>query len=101
MSRVLEDIFYGNLRPNENIHPKHSEYQELNRKISSLIENYHKRLPPHEYDELEQLLDLMGQTTSMYSAAAYTEGFRLGVRIMIEVMGAGEKEESASRWNLF
>ncbi|WP_151735196.1 DUF6809 family protein [Paenibacillus tengchongensis] len=92
MSRVLEDLFYGNIRPDENIHPKNSEYQEINRKISILIENYHKKLPPHEYDELERLLDLMGQTTSMYSAAAYTEGFRLGVKMMIEVMGAEEGE---------
>ncbi|KWX79031.1 DUF6809 family protein [Paenibacillus jilunlii] len=91
MGSILEALFYGNIRPDEDIHPKHSEYPELNRKISSLIEAYHKNLSPKEYDELEKLIDLLGQSTSMYSAAAYTEEFRLGVLMMIEVMGTWEK----------
>ncbi|GGF98323.1 hypothetical protein GCM10010912_48770 [Paenibacillus albidus] len=93
MGSILEALFYGNIRPDEGIHPKHSEYYDLNRKISSLIEAYHKKLSPEEFDELEKLIDLLGQSTSMYSATAYTEGFRLGALMMIEVMGAGEKDD--------
>ncbi len=63
MDSILESLFYGNIRPDESIHPKHSEYHELNLKISSLI-------------------------NAMYSAAAYTEGFRLGALMMIEVVVA-------------
>ncbi|MFM9279640.1 DUF6809 family protein [Paenibacillus jiagnxiensis] len=87
MGIVLENLFYGNLRPDECIHPANSEYLSLNQKISSLMEAYHKKLSPEEYNELEQLIDLLGQSTSMYSAAAYTEGFRLGAMMMIEVFG--------------
>ncbi|OKP96245.1 DUF6809 family protein [Paenibacillus sp. P46E] len=90
MGSILENLYFGNIRPDEEVHPNHSEYQELNRTISSIIEAYHRKLTPEEYDELEKLIDLLGQTTSMYSAAAYTEGFRLGALMMMEVMGAGK-----------
>jgi hypothetical protein len=87
MSIVLEKLFYGNLRPNECLQPANSEYLSLNRKISTLRAAYHKKLSREEYDELENLIDLLEQSTSMYSAAAYTEGFRLGAMMMIEVFG--------------
>ncbi|MDP4098739.1 hypothetical protein OIN60_18570 [Paenibacillus sp. P96] len=87
MSIVLEKLFYGNLRPNESLQPVNSEYLSLNRKISTLIDSYHKKLSREEYDELENLIDLLGQSTSIYSSAAYTEGFRLGAMVMIEVFG--------------
>ncbi|MFB5763243.1 DUF6809 family protein [Paenibacillus medicaginis] len=87
MGIILENLFYGNLRPNECIRPANSEYLNLNRKISSLMDSYHKKLSPEEYDELEKLIDLLGQSTSMYSAASFTEGFQLGAKMMIEVFG--------------
>ncbi|MHA6529331.1 DUF6809 family protein [Paenibacillus sp. BAC0078] len=96
MGNILENLFYGNIRPDESIHPTNSEYHNLNRRISSLMDAYHKKLSPEEYDELEKLMDLLGQTTSMYSAAAYTEGFRMGALMMIVVLGGGEKAVGVS-----
>nr|WP_020428029.1 DUF6809 family protein [Paenibacillus riograndensis] len=46
---------------------------------------------------MEKFIDLLGQSTSMYSAAAYKEGFRLGALMMIEVMGAEGKAVGDSR----
>ncbi|MFE0557013.1 DUF6809 family protein [Paenibacillus sp. NPDC058910] len=86
MGSLLEKLFYGNIHPDEHIHPDNPEYKLLNEKISKTIESYHKKLSSEEYDELEELIDLLGQTTSLYSAAAYTEGFRLGALVMIEVL---------------
>ncbi|MFB5265579.1 DUF6809 family protein [Paenibacillus enshidis] len=87
MGIVLENLYYGNLRPNECLRPANSEYLNLNRKISSLMDAYHKKLSREEFDDLENLIDLLGQSTSMSSAAAYTEGFRLGAMMMIDVFG--------------
>jgi hypothetical protein len=86
MRSLLEKLFYGNIRPDEHIHPDYPEYKLLNEKILNVIESYHKKLTAEEYDELEELIDLLGQTTSMFSAAAFTEGFRLGALVMIEVL---------------
>ncbi|MCE3201619.1 DUF6809 family protein [Paenibacillus sonchi] len=97
MARILEKLFYGNIRPDQHIHPDNPEYKLLNEKISKCIEAYHKKLSPEEYEELEKLIDLLGKSTSLYSAAAYKEGFRLGALMMIEVMGVEGKTGGDSR----
>ncbi|WP_308723134.1 DUF6809 family protein [Paenibacillus polysaccharolyticus] len=86
MSNLIEDLFHGNMRLDESIHPEQGEYQEINRQISDMMQNYKTKLPDTEYDALEQLIDLIGQSTSMYVEAAFEQGFRTGVRLMIEVL---------------
>lgn len=86
MSNLIEDLFHGNLRLDESIHPEQAEYHEINSQISDLMQNYKTKLPDTEYDALEQLIDLIGQSTSMYVEAAFEQGFRTGGRLMIEVL---------------
>ncbi|MDR6720551.1 DUF6809 family protein [Paenibacillus sp. 2003] len=86
MSNLIEDLFHGNLRLDESIHPEQEEYQEINRQIADLMQDYRTQLTVNEYDALEQLIDLIGQSTSMYVEAAFEQGFRTGGRLMIEVL---------------
>ncbi|WP_413407955.1 DUF6809 family protein [Paenibacillus amylolyticus] len=86
MSNLIEDLFHGNLGLDESIHPEQAEYQEINRQISDLMQDYKTQLTENEYDALEQLIDLIGQSTSMYVEAAFEQGFRTGGRLMIEVL---------------
>ncbi|AKG34872.1 DUF6809 family protein [Paenibacillus durus] len=90
MSNILEGLFYGNLRPDECIHPNNPEYLLLTRKISSAMEAYKKQLSTDEFDSLEKLVDLLGESTSIYSAASFVHGFRMGALMMVEVYGGGE-----------
>ncbi|WP_427050273.1 DUF6809 family protein [Paenibacillus sp. TC-CSREp1] len=87
MSNLIEDLFHGNLRLDESIHPEHAEYYEINSQISDIMQSYKTKLPDTEYDALEQLIDLIGQSTSMYVEAAFEQGFRTGGRLIIEVLG--------------
>lgn len=87
MSNLIEDLFHGNLRLDESIHPEQAEYYEINSQISDIMQNYKTKLPDTEYDALERLIDLIGQSTSMYVEAAFEQGFRTGGRLMIEVLG--------------
>ncbi|WP_017687528.1 DUF6809 family protein [Paenibacillus sp. PAMC 26794] len=86
MSNLIEDLFHGNLRLDESIHPEQAGYQEINRQISDLMQDYKTQLTKNEYDALEQLIDLIGQSTSMYVEAAFEQGFRTGGRLMIELL---------------
>ncbi|CAI6064103.1 hypothetical protein PAECIP112173_01910 [Paenibacillus sp. JJ-100] len=86
MSNLIEDLFHGNLRLDESIHPEQAEYHEINSQISDMMQNYKTKLPDTEYDALEQLIDLIGQSTSIYVEAAFEQGFRTGGRLMIEVL---------------
>ncbi|WDQ31881.1 hypothetical protein PTQ21_26375 [Paenibacillus marchantiae] len=74
MSNLIEDLFHGNLRLDELIHPEHAKYQEINRRISDLMQNYKTQHTENEYDALEELVDLIGQSTSMYVEAAFEQG---------------------------
>ncbi|PYY28962.1 DUF6809 family protein [Paenibacillus illinoisensis] len=38
MSNLIEDLFHGNLRLDESIHPEQAEYQEINRQISDMMQ---------------------------------------------------------------
>lgn len=87
MSTLIEDLFHGNLRLDESIHPEQAEYQEINRRISDIMQDYKTQLNESEYDALEQLVDLIGQSTSMYVEAAFEQGFRTGGRLIIEILG--------------
>jgi hypothetical protein len=86
MSNLIEDLFHGNLRLDESIHPEQAEYHKINSQISDIMQNYKTKLPDTEYDSLEQLIDLIGQSTSMYVEAAFEQGFRTGGRLIIEVL---------------
>ncbi|MCP1421916.1 hypothetical protein J3D43_000432 [Paenibacillus xylanexedens] len=86
VSNLIEDLFHGKLRLDESIHPEQAEYQEINRQISDLMQDYKTQLAENEYDALEQLVDLIGQSTSMYVEAAFEKGFRTGGKLIIEVL---------------
>lgn len=89
ISNLIEDLFHGNLRLDESIQPEQAEYREINSQISDIMQNYKAMLPDAEYDALEQLIDLIGQSTSMYVEAAFEQGFRTGGRLIIEILGKG------------
>lgn len=50
MSTLIEDLFHGNLRLDESKHPEQAEYQEINRRISDLMQEYKIQLNQSEYD---------------------------------------------------
>jgi hypothetical protein len=97
MTHILEELFYGNLRPDENIHPNTPEYLELTRKISGMLDTYQKQLSADKFDTLEKLVDLLGESTSIYAASAFTQGFQIGARMMIEVVTARDKPAGINR----
>lgn len=85
MRRVLEEIYHGNLNPEERMVPKDPEYRPLNRKISQLMEEAKQRLSKSEFAALEQILDLNGESSSMVASEAFAQGFRMGALVMMEV----------------
>lgn len=91
MSDLLESLFYGNICPVESIRPSNPEYKRVSKEISKMIEVYQHKLSAEDFNELEKLIDLLGKSTSMYAAATFSEGFRLGGLLIINVFGVGEK----------
>lgn len=85
MKNIIEELFYGNLNPEERIVPTDPEYRSLNRKISDLMEEVKQRFSESNFAVLEQILDLNGESNSMVTSEAFVQGFRMGALVMVEV----------------
>ncbi|WP_339297199.1 DUF6809 family protein [Paenibacillus sp. FSL R5-0623] len=84
MGNIIEELYYGNLRPEENIVPKDSEYRSINKEITAYIEKFKRELSEDDFKQLEKLLDMTDQVHSMHSKEAFASGFKIGTLIMIE-----------------
>ncbi|WP_440109567.1 DUF6809 family protein [Paenibacillus sp. QZ-Y1] len=90
MGSIIEEIYYGNLRPEESIVPQDAEYRELNKKVTVYIETLQSKLSKNDFEDLEQMMDLIDQVHSLYSAACFVQGFKTGAMIMAEVFTKDE-----------
>ncbi|WP_025683110.1 DUF6809 family protein [Paenibacillus maysiensis] len=88
---ILEDMYYGNWRPSEQIKSTEPESQKVNQKISDLMEILKNKLPEVDFEQIEVMFDLLSESTSLHSAAAFIHGYRTGALTMIEIF-SGEKE---------
>ncbi|MGG1940557.1 DUF6809 family protein [Paenibacillus polymyxa] len=88
---ILEDMYYGTWRPSEQIKSTDPESQKVNQKISDLMEILKNELPAVDFEQIEVMFDLLSESTSLHSAAAFIHGYRTGALTMIEVFSS-EKE---------
>ena len=85
MSSFLESLYYGQLNPVEKVASNDPQYGQLSRQLSESMDGWKKRLSEDEFRELEDLLDLYRQVQGLEMAASFTDGFRLGAAMIIEV----------------
>lgn len=86
MSSLLESIYYGNLRPDEKAVSHNEEYTQISEQISAKMAEWKEKLSPEEWLEMEAIWDLYYQLNSIDRAGSFTYGFRLGGKLMIEVL---------------
>jgi len=91
MKTILEELYDGNIYPDELIVSKDPEYRPLNKRISDMLAMWKKKLSEDDYNQLENLLDLRSQSSSMEASESFMYGFRLGALIMIEVFTGKEE----------
>lgn len=84
MSSLLEQLYFGEIRPEEKIIPKNPEYQLLNSEISNFKEKLLTSLTEDEVELLEKIYDLLGKSSSIYSTEVFIYGFKMGVQIVTE-----------------
>ncbi len=91
MKSIMQALFDGSICPDERIISRDPEYWPLNKKISSMMDMWRKKLPKDEFTELEALMDLRSQVDALNAEAAFLYGFKLATWIMIEVMTGKEE----------
>ncbi|WHX50175.1 hypothetical protein QNH46_05785 [Paenibacillus woosongensis] len=90
MKSMLEALFYGDIRPEEQVVPKNPDYRSISRRLSEAMELWKEKLSSEDFNQLEEMLDLRSQSESIYASNTFINGFQLGALIMMEIYTAKE-----------
>ncbi|OKP85842.1 hypothetical protein A3842_07190 [Paenibacillus sp. P3E] len=82
---ILEDFYYGRLRPNELVKPSDPEFQKINQKITESLQMLKEQFSEEDFEQVEKLIDLQSDSNSLQSALSFIQGYRMGALMMIEV----------------
>lgn len=86
----MEDLYYGSLRPNERMNANDPDSRRINQQIIDSLEMLKERLSQEDFDQVEELLELHSESCSLHSALSFTQGYKIGALMMVEVFG-GER----------
>ena len=81
---ILENLWYGNIRPVEEFVDGNVEYKSLLRLVSKNRKNFEATLSPEQSELFEKYSSAVNETNSTAEVEAFSYGFRLGIRLMIE-----------------
>ena len=81
---TIRELFYGNIHPFERDVPKDIEGDKLNKLIIRHDAALKATLNEQEVEILEKLKDALTEQSSLSECEGFINGFRLGVRLMVE-----------------
>ena len=83
---ILEDLYYGNLFPHEKCAKLDDEMKELNGLLNRNEEKLTATLSDEQKETFEKYKDCNREISEICERNAFLNGFRLGARIIIEVI---------------
>jgi len=86
MLRMLEELYYGNINPNEKQFIRNIGYDKAMRTISESESKLTELLTGKEKDLFLKMLNAYSEVDGTGNVEHFIEGFRLGARIAIEIM---------------
>ena len=81
---LLEDLWYGNLNPHEAILTENRRFKHLLSLMGRNRDELSETLTDKQQETLEKYDEAMNELHSLAEVEAFSYGFRLGVRLMIE-----------------
>ena len=84
--RILEELWYGRINPSQRMQPDDKSDSELTEQIVEKEEELDALLSDEAKEILEQMRDKQLDLSTSNERKAFISGFRLGARIMLEVM---------------
>ena len=86
MRTILEDLYYGNITPNEQRMVPGSELKKAVDRVTGYEKQLMEQLGEAERETLTKLIRSQHEINSITATENFILGFRLGVRIMAECM---------------
>ena len=87
MESILNELYFGNIRPCERNRVRDREYAGLTKKISDIVVHFRELLSPEEYAKFTEMRDLQAQSNLFEEVQLFEYAFSLGALLMIDVFG--------------
>jgi len=88
---ILLQIFHGEIHPSESIGRNGSpELKKIQKAVNDANDDFGKLLSDNDMYTFQNLLELQNQSTGIYGAECFTYGFRLGIRLLLEILPDGD-----------
>lgn len=91
MKSIIEQFYYGELKPCEMPVPNTKKYKETLALLAQTEEEFVKRFPETK-NSLTELKDLMHTISALESLNDFSRGFRFGAKLMLDVLGKDESK---------
>lgn len=90
MRSILDELFYGNICPNTDCRSQDKETKQLMGYIANHYDNLLSTLNDHQKEVLEKFDDCYNELTDINEREIFAYAFKLGARIMLEVLSNTE-----------
>ena len=90
---TLEDLYYGNISPHERYIKHGTRVDNLVKLVCKNEESLTTTLTEQQKEIFEKFKDCQGELADITAREAFTDGFILATRIMVEVMQGLEEVE--------
>ena len=84
--KILEELWYGRINPSQRTQPDDKSASELTEQIVEKEDELDALLSDEAKEILDQMRDKQLDLSTSNERKAFISGFRLGARIMLEIM---------------
>ncbi len=84
---VLKELWRGNIAPVERSVRSGSDYKKISLEACEQMDRFLENLTPEEKKQLEDIYGMRSDMSLLAEEDAFISGFRLGARIIMEVVG--------------
>lgn len=92
MHHIIDDLYLGNINPNENMRIRHPEYLHLAKDSVELEKQLSDTLNKEQKQLFDDFVNTCGSMSALEIRLRFMEGFRLGAKIMMDVLNCSDVE---------
>ena len=89
--KILEDFYYGNIRPSEQCVKRDSEYDRMRKEWLRIYDELTQNYSKNETEKINEIIDLQGHMSEIVAAENYMQSFRHGAEMILDIL-FGESE---------
>ncbi len=91
--QILEDLYVGDVRPNERFFQRNSQYAKALDEVAKVGDALTASLNEEEKKLFEDYMDAQREVTVLTDCETFCYAFKLGAKIMLDVLTDGEIKE--------